>query len=581
MKKTKKNRTKTRIPDKTEKKRPQKDYIFWILLLIIITSGLYFRLTNYAQEGIKSDGPTILATGLLWFHPNDFYPGLMQYNPIVPNVLIASGCMLSGEDFSAISNANPYFLPNLAALVGKQYTAAENYCYIPVYIAGIIVFLSLIIFSFIMLKKKEALFAIAFFAYNPSLLSWGRNLYTYVFVWMISIFGVIALWKYYRERKNTKKELLYAAITGAILGIAVSTKFTLALFFPFAIFILIEKYKDNILKKGSIRVPLPLLKSIIIFLVIYIVASLIPYEMNPKNFTDTYHAMTTLQSGADIKLDFGTLKALTSMMLTSNIIDLILLLYSAFIFYYIIKKKEKTNKEKYLLYYITLFLLGTAFVSNWLGGLRSIPFFFGIPILMALAFSNKEYSLLNKLNINQDKRTYITYTIIAIYIITNIFTLYPVKPYYMLRTNTIFCAITNHPDCNPIPYPANKYINSELAKILKENETFYDTRRLTSETHFYLRQEDYYYTWILEEHIKKQYNKKATIYDIILNYKMDNRTIKYLVIRPNKKDKEEEKRIMESTTPLKILKIKDIPVAYIYDVDTIPDIKKYRNSENS
>ncbi|MFH1433084.1 MAG: phospholipid carrier-dependent glycosyltransferase [archaeon] len=582
MKKTRKNtnKPKTTQTQKTGKIRPQEDsvnHFYWILLIIIIVSGLYFRTVDYALEGIKGDAPLILAAGLLWFYPHDFHPSLMQYNPTVPNYLIASGCMLSGEDFSAISNAKPFFIPNIPALIGRPYAAAENYCFIPVYIASILVFLGLITFSLIMLNKKVALFAIAFFAYNPTLLSMGRNIYTWVFVWMVSIYGIIVFWKYYDEKKGSKKELIYAAITGAIFGIALGTKFTLALFFLFSIFLIIEKYKDNI-KKETLKIPIPLIKSMAIFLIIYSITAMIPFEMNPKNFYDTYHAMTTYQEGADIKLSTGTLGALAQILPNFNIIDTLLFLYSIFIFYTIAKKKDKTKKEKYLLYYIILFLLSTTFIGNVLGGTRSLPFFFGIPILMALAFSDKEYSIFSKLKIDHSKRTQIIYAIIIIYIILSIFTLYPIKPYYQLRTNTITCTIINNSFCNPLPYPYEKKIDQELAKILKEKETFYIPSTYTGEGYFYIRQDDYYYIWLLKEYIKKQYNIKPSIYDIIMNFNVDNRTIKYIVLIPNT-PVDEEKRIIETTTPTKVLEIKNIPVAYIYDVDTLPEIKKYRESQ--
>ena len=574
MKKTKKKnknpKTQTSTDHKSKKDIKQKDYIYWLLLIIIITSGLHFRTTNYAEEGIKNDAPTALAGGLLWFYPHNFYPGLMHYQPPVGHYLLAKGCMLSGEDFSNISKANPYFIPNIAAMIGKPYTVAENYCFIPVYAASILAFLGFTILSIMLLGKKESLFAIAFIAYNPTLLSMGRNMFIWSILWLFSLYGLIFLWKYYDSKKGSKKELIYTAITASLFGIALATKFTIALFFIFSIIIIIEKYKNNLnFKKGNAKIPIPLIKTLTIFIIIFTIVTMIPYQLNPKNFIDVYNAQTTAFSkDAGLKPGLGTIKAIEQFSLRMTAIDTIILLYSIFILYSLLKKPGKNTREKFILYNVLLFIIGTTLFTNQIGGTRAIPFFFIIPILMALAFSDKEYSIYRQLKISINKTQTITYAIIIIYIILNITTLIPVTPYYQLRTNPLLCAASTSGPCNPVPYPVDKQISSELKQLLKDNETYYNPKKLTGETYFYQRQEDYYNIWLLETHIQKTYNVNPTLYDIIQNFNFNNRKIQYIILDPATRNKE-EKNIIESTKPLRTIKIHSIPVAHIYNIDQL------------
>ncbi len=579
MKKTKKKnknpKTQTANHHKDKKETRQKDYIFWILLSIIIISGLYFRTTDYAQEGLKNDSPTFLAGGLLWFYPHNFYPGMMHYQPPVGHFLAACGCMLSGEDFSGISQANPYFLPNLPYLIGKQYTAAENYCFLPIYIASILVFLGFAIFSMMLLGRKESLFAIAFIAYNPTILSMGRNIFTSVFIWLFSLYGLILLWKYYDSKKGSRKETIYSALTGAIFGIAFATQLTAAVFVLLTVFILLEKYKNNMnFTKGNAKIPVPMIKTLAIFITIFAIVTMIPYQMNPKNLTDIYTTYKAASpNDANPKIGLGTINTFKTFIPTMTIIDTLLLIYSIYILYMLFRKQDKSPKEKFIYYTVLLFITVTTLFTNTLGGIRAIPFFFTIPLLIALTFSDKKYSILQKLKIKDNKRTHIVYIIIIIYIFLNIATLYPAKPYYFMRTNNLYCSISDSPHCSPIPHPSDRQTTSELRKLLKDNETFYKPERYTGETYFYLRNKDYYNLWLLETYIQKEYQVKPNLYDIIRTFDFDNRKIQYIVLRPNTNNKE-EKQIIDSLTPFKTVTIKNIPVAYIYSVDQLPNLGK-------
>lgn len=465
----------------------------------------------------------------------------------------------------------PLFHPEYIPAHGKQYAAAENYCFIPVYIASILLFLGFIIFSHALLNKRESLFAIAFFAYNPAILSMGRNLDTWIFTWLFSLYGLLFLWKYYNSKKGSKKEIIYIIMSAAIFGTALATHFTLALFFIFSIFIIIEKYKDNLnFKKGNAKIPLPLAKTTIIFIIVFTIVTMIPYQLNPKNFIDVYMTETTTFKGdAGLKPGLGTINASKSIITNMNIIDTIILIYSVYILYRLFRKNQKSTKEKFIYYNILLFILATTLFTAQLGGYRSIPFIFTIPIMMSLALSDKEYSLFQKLKINNNIRTRITYIIIILYIALSIMSLYPIKPYYLTKTNELYCSISSNPQCNAPPYPASKLVNYELSKFLKDNETFYNPKKLTGETYFYLRNEDYYNIWLLETYIQREYKVTPSIYDIIRNYNFNNRTIQYLVLRPDT-NKEEEKSIIKTIKPFKTIKINNIPVAHIYNINQLP-----------
>jgi len=300
--------------------------------------------------------------------------------------------------------------------------------------------------------------------------------------------------------------------------------------------------------------------------------AMIPYQMDPKNFMDVYNAYkTAAPETANISIGLGIVSVFKHLMPTMNIIDILAILFSIFILYKLARNHDKTPKEKFIFYNAILFIIITTFYGDNLGGIRLMPFFFMIILLLSLAFSDiQQYSIFHQLKLRKYERK-IFYIMMAVYIVMSIASLLPVTPYYLARTNQIYCTITGDDSCNYTPYPTIKLVSSELSKIMKDDETYYYSG--LSENYMYTRSDDFYPMWQLQTYIQKEYKITPTIYDIIQTYNFNNRRIKYVVI-PAGAQRPEEKKIAESIKPFRTVKAINIPVAYIYKVDDLQETQK-------
>ncbi len=548
-----------------------------ILIIILITTiilGTYLRLTDYAQEGIRADSITTLTGGILWFYPHSFYPGLIHYQPPVGHYMIGKSCMLSGEDFSEVSKASPFFIPTMATVIGKSFPKAENSCFIIIYLSSLLVFLGLIMLSYTLLETKSFIYATTFFAFFSSMLFLGRMLIVEVITWLFAVYALLTLWKFYTAKKGSKKELIYFTLSAIMIALAITTKFTAALLVLFSILLLTEKYYTNL--KTSLkrtRIPKPPLYNAVIFTIILTITLLIPFQMNPQNLKDVYTRQTSTMGGTEISLSLNTLDIIKEFTTKSNPIDTILILYSIYILYILLTKKQKSPQEKYILYLTLFFIASTTLFAETLGYRRAIIFFFGIPLLMSLAFSGKEYSIFNKIKIFRPHKKTIFITIILIYIASSITLLYPIKPYYSQYKNPLICPIFKNSCEHITPSPIWKPTADELNKLIKENETYYMYPE-NPDMHLYIKHESYYKTWSIKEAIEQQKKDKATLEEIIRTYNYfaeqnNEKPIKYLVIRKQKDYTDPlAKNLIDNIQPAKTVKINNIEVSYIYDIET-------------
>src|SRR3989344_721333 len=170
----------------------KEDKIFAITFLLIIFLGLFIRLYEYDQVGLWNDDVSTIPSGLLWFYPHSYFPGLSGHSePPVGNILIGAGCMLSGEDFSRVSEIKPTFYPGREELIGQQLIMAENYCHFPIYLFGILFFIMIVILYF---------FAACF---------------------------LLFLWNFYVSEKNSRWEITNLLVAAVFVGLASATKFSI------------------------------------------------------------------------------------------------------------------------------------------------------------------------------------------------------------------------------------------------------------------------------------------------------------------------------------------------------------------
>ena len=569
------NRTPSQQPKKSKLQNLKENKILLMILIATIILGTYLRLTDYAQEGIRTDSLTTLTGGILWFYPHSFYPGLIHYQPPVGHYLIGKSCMLSGKDFSEVSKASPYFIPTMPTVIGKSYAKAENSCFIVIYLSSLLVFLGLILLSYSLLETKSFIYATAFFAFFPAMLFFGRMMIVEVITWLFAVYAFLLLWKFYTAEKGSKKEKIYFTLSAIIIALAVATKFTAALFIIFSLILLTEKYYNNLktsLKKG--RIPKAILYNATIFTIVLTITFLIPFQMNPQNLKDVYTAQTSTMGTAEMSLSLNTLQIIWKVIIKSNPLDTLIILYSLYILYYLLKKKQKSPEEKYILYLTLFFIASTTLFPGTLAYRRAIMFFFGVPLLMSLAFSGKEYSIFNKIKTLKTHEKTIFIAIILIYIISCTALLHPIKPYYSQYKNPLICTAFNS-GCEYItPIPINKITANELKTVVKENETYYMYPE-NPDIYPYINHEDYYKIWRIKDAITRQKKQEVALEEIIQNYNYfaeqnNEKPIKYLIIAKQKDYKDPlAKNLIKNHTPAKTVTINNIEVSYIYNLKNL------------
>src|SRR3989338_11621984 len=108
----------------------KQDKLFLVLLIIIILLGIFIRFYKFSEVGYLNDDMAHIPAGLMWFYPHDYFPGLNYGNPPLGDMIIGAGCMLSGEDFSGVSQVKPFFYPDRFNLLGEALSKADSYCHI-------------------------------------------------------------------------------------------------------------------------------------------------------------------------------------------------------------------------------------------------------------------------------------------------------------------------------------------------------------------------------------------------------------------------------------------------------------------
>lgn len=522
----------------------KEDKLFLILLLIVVGLGIFIRLNDYADVGYWNDDISTIPSGLMWFYPHSYFPGLSGVSePPLGNMIIGAGCMLSGEDFSGVSEIKPTFYPGREELIGKQLVKAENYCHFPIYLFGILFFFMIVVLSFSILEKYSALFAISFFAFYPVLLSFSRWIHVDVILYFLSAVFLFFIWRFYVSEKNSRKEITNLLASAVFIGLASATKFSIGSFIFFGFFIIINKYKReslSLLKKALKVLNLDLAEKIkenenhqrliilaILFLLIFLTVFLIPFKFNPKNAYDTYERYTTFTSPEFAKayFDFNLARILNYTFLSNiNLIDTLIFLFSLFMLFKLFFIKKDKN-EKFLLYFILFFLISAIIFSQALDIPRiSLPYLIGIIFLMSLAFSSRPYSIFEIFKIHKKKVFFVIF--LLIYIIHAFLIAYFASPYF-ITSNLVTCHFTRE-KCEPslTAYSA-KTTGNYLNNILKDNETFMG---LEGVIFYYVRQDQSLQNFYFEQIFQQKVGRLPTAEEKILYFHPSNRSIRYVLL---------------------------------------------------
>jgi hypothetical protein len=558
----------------------KKDKLNLFFIILIITLGIFLRLNDYGEVSYWGDDVSTVPTGLLWFYPHTMYPGLSGVGePALGNFFIGLGCMLSGEDFSGVSQIRPMFYPGREALIGKALVKAEPYCFSSMYFFGLLFFIAVSIFALITLPKYSSLYVISFFAFWPEILVRSRWMHVDIILFFFVVSALLFLWLAYKANKTEKKESLFFIISFVFFALAFSTKLPAVAYLVFALFLILEKYKDetifllkNICEKIGLNSLIKsinkdklnvqsLIKILIYSSLTYLVILFITFEFNLKNiFTiiKTYnsHASNINAFGLNPEFYRGFVDFLKSI----NILDMIIFIFAFYILIKILFKKNKTNFEKFILY-LTLYLILICSLFQIAMMLRVFfTFAIGFIFLASLIFSDKDYSIFSILKIKNLKVFF--YMFISVYIIFSFVLALNSSPYFQPK-NFISCYLQGK-ECSNTPYNAKEIANL-LSSVLNENETFISESDII---YYYTRQEESLQAYIFISSFQQQIGRMPRTEDYIKYYHPFNRTVRYVAVKVDDYESYEKDAgiLLKKYKPMKILKIKSKDAVYLYDL---------------
>ncbi|MFH1638698.1 MAG: phospholipid carrier-dependent glycosyltransferase, partial [Candidatus Woesearchaeota archaeon] len=562
-------------PQAKEKKRKIfHGWAFIALLIAILMLGIFLRVHEVSLIGYWNDDISTLPTALLWFYPHDSYPGLSaQGEPALGNLIIGGGCMLSGEDFSRVTEVMPMFYPGREELIGESLVNASFWCHLPVYIFGIAFFILISLFSLLIIRDKSALFAIAFFAFYPVLLKYSRFTHVDVIEYSFVALALIFLLAFYREGKGTLRELLYCSLAFLGLGLALATKLPTALFFMFGLFLIAEKYFSELLyllKGAFIALNLKfaerireegqklglLLKVLLAAGVPFVIVIYMAMEFSFRNLFLVFSKYR--ESSADIGgfgLNANILEAIRNFLLWINVLDIMLIAAAAYMAYKIIRRK-KTLEEKFLLYLAVPFFIVLFF--SYASVLDRVFFVFAMPLIFlgAMALSEREGSLLSHLK----WRKVLFYSAIIIYIAYSFALAYTASPFF---ADTGICRLTGSCD-SELFHVSEMHVADYLSSHLAEGETFVTPG--WSVIYYYIHQDESLPKYYFREQFRQQMGRMPSLLEYAAYFKPFNRTVRYIAIGNNPSSSEEAKEIFDSYAPNDRIYVKGREVALIYDL---------------
>ncbi|MBS3151738.1 hypothetical protein J4443_05145 [Candidatus Woesearchaeota archaeon] len=564
--------------------RFKQDKLFLIILSAVLILGIFIRLYEFSEVGYWNDDVSTIPTGLLVFYPSQFFPGLSgQGEPILGNLIIGAGCMLSGEDFSRVSEIKPMFYPGREILIGEQLINAFPYCHLPIYLFGIFFFLIISLLAIFILDRYSSIFAISFYAFYPSLLQFSRWVHVDVIGYVFIALGLLFLWKAYSS-EETKKEAFLFVLSFISFALSSATKLSNGIFLFFAMFILIEKYKTEffeIIKKIGAKLDLGifkkfeprtdmnylrLIKIFVLSLVSYIVVFLIPFKLNPKNLFDVVTKYQSINP-EDSKLTINTdiFRSILNFLITVNIIDIILLFFSLVIFIKLIRAK-KDRKEKFVLYLFSLFIVSLIFFRALIYQRVFTALSIGLIFLMSLAFSEKSYSIHNLFRIKR-KKEFLVISLL-IYIILSFTVALSVSPHFESKNPTICKFYPSRCRLNLISF-VQKDIADYLNNTLTDNETFFWP--LSDVLYYYIRQEQGLQKYLFDQYFIERFNRYPTAQEQVNYFKPNNQNVRYIILEAfdGKDDDEFKINLKGQYLPNHIIYSNKIEAALIYDLENL------------
>ncbi len=554
------------------------DKLVFGLIILVILLGLFIRLDNFSEVGYWNDDMGTIPAGLLWFYPHDYYPGLSGAGkPPVANWLIGYGCMMSYEDFSAVSQIQPDSYAGREALLGEAMIAANNECHYASYAFGVLFFIAITIFLLILLPKLAALYGISFFAFFPYVLRFSRWIHDDVFVWFFITVGLIFLYLAYKSVKG--KDLKWFFLAGSLFGLATATKFSAALYLLFTFFLISEKYWKGVLflikkffntldlsyklEQVSERGMLNLLKNAFVSFIGFILFLLAPFGFKPSQLIEVYTFFNSQYSDVSgIILNFHFYEIIYEFMFNINILDLVIFILGIIALILLIRKKDKSPREKFILYLTLLGLFGMILFSALTLFRVAIAYMFGFVLLMCWVFSER-----NTAPFRLKKPVVLIFLII--YIIFSFGIAYSTSPYFV-SSNHLLCALTPN-SCRDYVYTelggmSAKKTAEYLIPILKDNETFVGNEGILF---YYLRSSQGPASLMFRELFRAEYGSAPTLEEKSAYFATEDWRPRYALLVPYGRAAQDDIIDFKNKyVPSHTIKIQGKDVVYVYDLQT-------------
>ncbi|MDD5178574.1 MAG: phospholipid carrier-dependent glycosyltransferase [Candidatus Nanoarchaeia archaeon] len=543
----------------------KKDKLVLGLLIVIIILGLFIRLYNYSELSYTGDDESTIPVGLLFFYPHNYFIGLSGVSePPLGNIIIGAGCMLSGQDFSKVSQVQPSFYPGRELLIGPQLEAAQNYCHSSMFLFGILFFLAITVLAFLILNKYSALYVASFFAFFPYLLRYSRFIHTDIIYMTFTVIGLIFLYLFYISEKSSKKEKIFSILSFSFFGLSLATKFPGGAFIILAGIIFLLKYRNEIKEFSHERI-MPAINLSIMSFIAFLFFFLLPFNLNIKNARDAFVGYSNIY-GEVSGIVFGKMffQNIYEFILHINPFDTFLLVISLYVLYRLIKNKERTKAEKFILYLVAFFLIFNFFFLA-LKLLRvMIPFAIGIIFLMSLVFSEK-YCFIKK-----HHRT-ICLSFLIVYVIFSFATALDNQPYFMNK-NPLVC-IVNEKDCfyaNELLSYSAKPLAKYLESVMEETDAFIPITPTTIV--YYTREGDSLYNLQFNSQFESFFKRQADLQDYIQYYHPNNQTLRFVMMHPyNIPEKPGFYELYTKYNPTKVISLQGKDAIWVYDLKNLTE----------
>lgn len=532
-----------------------------VLILVVVLLGLVLRGVYYATPGVEStDAPITVAGGVYWFVEQEFFPGMVHWQPPVGHYLLGLGCIVSGEDFSGAADLGQQFKPNIPFLIGESVVAATPYCVAPLYIFGVLFLIGGALLSFSLLKGYSRLYAIALFAFFPLTLWYSRYYHVDIIYWVFVVFGLFFTWKGYSQEKRAFPFFMGATL---LFALATATKFIAGAFFLMLLFLYYEKRTSQ--ERGH-ESGFKAVQGIGALLVVFLVLFLVPFQLDPSNVTDVYTAHNTVygsQTAVGVTGDF--LIGIQEFLLYLNPFDFFVFFFGLYALGSLLIKRQKERDEKFILY---LSILSLAIIILF-GGVSStlylvLPFYISFFLLMALTFSDKPFSLFNRVPRTKPYALWFFLIYIAFSFATNAL----VAPTYLVNTNPLL----NTVQPSYTIYGENtRHIANTLQPLLQEGETFYYEDFRQDILYFYLDQEFAMAQFAFEEQVRAELGRLPNIEERIQFFTFNGKRIRYILVNKARPSDSYVASLIATCEPVEIVPIRadGLDEVFIFDLDNL------------